>query len=104
MAVLKKFRSRWWSQSDLQYDPDKPAATLELLTSKPMTSCPSWARQHSVVKPTYPSPKTAILIETADSPRPCSGAAIRFRPTEAAFQIQAKLGSYPLSEPTAPFG
>lgn len=27
MAVLKKFRSRWWSQSEVQYDGDKKEST-----------------------------------------------------------------------------
>src|SRR3954463_16693282 len=38
MAVLKKFRSRWWSQSDLPYDPQKK--------EKPVT--PSWGTTYDV--------------------------------------------------------
>src|SRR5256885_13006283 len=38
MAVLKKFRSRWWSQSDLPYDPQK----------KEKTPTPSWGTNYDI--------------------------------------------------------
>jgi [ribosomal protein S18]-alanine N-acetyltransferase len=38
MAVLKKFRSRWWSQSDLPYDPQK----------KEKTAAPSWGTSYDI--------------------------------------------------------
>jgi [ribosomal protein S18]-alanine N-acetyltransferase len=38
MAVLKKFRSRWWSQSDLPYDPQK----------KEKTPTPSWGTSYDI--------------------------------------------------------
>ena len=38
MAVLKKFRSRWWSQSDLPYDPQK----------KEKTPTPSWGATYDI--------------------------------------------------------
>src|ERR1700754_972165 len=38
MAVLKKFRSRWWSQSDLPYDPEK----------KEKTVTPTWGMRYDV--------------------------------------------------------
>jgi ribosomal-protein-alanine N-acetyltransferase len=38
MAVLKKFRSRWWSQSDLPYDPQK----------KEKTVTPSWGTSYEI--------------------------------------------------------
>jgi ribosomal-protein-alanine acetyltransferase len=38
MAVLKKFRSRWWSQSDLPYDPQK----------KEKTPTPSWGTTYDI--------------------------------------------------------
>ena len=38
MAVLKKFRSRWWSQSDLPYEPEKKV--------KPVT--PVWGMRYDI--------------------------------------------------------
>ena len=38
MAVLKKFRSRWWSQSDLPYDPEK----------KEKAPTPSWNTSYEI--------------------------------------------------------
>ena len=38
MAVLKKFRSRWWSQSDLPSDPQK----------KEKTPTPSWGTSYDI--------------------------------------------------------
>src|SRR5688572_10986835 len=38
MAVLKKFRSRWWSQSDLPYDPQ----------NKEKTVTPSWGTTYDI--------------------------------------------------------
>jgi ribosomal protein S18 acetylase RimI-like enzyme len=38
MAVLKKFRSRWWSQSDLPYDPQK----------KEKTVTPAWGTSYDI--------------------------------------------------------
>jgi len=38
MAVLKKFRSRWWSQSDLPYDPQK----------KEKVPVPSWGTTYDI--------------------------------------------------------
>ncbi len=42
MAVLKKFRSRWWSQSDLPYDPQKDPQKKE------KTVTPSWGTSYDV--------------------------------------------------------
>lgn len=38
MAVLKKFRSRWWSQSDLSYDPAKQEKAVT----------PSWGMSYDI--------------------------------------------------------
>src|SRR5215470_20008038 len=38
MAVLKKFRTRWWSQSDEQYAPEK----------KEKTPTPSWGTSYDI--------------------------------------------------------
>src|ERR1041384_5728184 len=38
MAVLKKFKSRWWSQSDAEYDPEK----------KEKTPTPSWGTSYDI--------------------------------------------------------
>src|SRR5437868_12982209 len=40
MAVLKKFRSRWWSQSDLEYDPEKE--------KKEKSPTPSWGTSYDI--------------------------------------------------------
>ena len=40
MAVLKKFRSRWWSQSDLEYDPEKE--------KKEKSPTPSWGASYDI--------------------------------------------------------
>ena len=40
MAVLKKFRSRWWSQSDLEYEAEKE--------KREKTPTPSWGTSYDI--------------------------------------------------------